>query len=36
METHHICYESKLKELSNETTFVLSNIRELDIVPSTK
>ena len=30
------CYESKLKELSNETTLVLSNTRELDRVPSTK
>jgi len=30
------CYESKLKELSNETTLVLSNTRELDKVPSTK
>ena len=30
------CYESKLKELSNETTLVLSNIRELDRVSSTK
>ena len=30
------CYESKLKGLSNETTLVLSNTRELDRVPSTK
>ena len=30
------CYELKLKELSNRTTLVLSNIRELDRVPSTK
>ena len=30
------CYESKLKELSNETTLVLSNTRELDRVPTTK
>ena len=30
------CYESKLKVLSNETTLVLSNTRELDRVPSTK
>ena len=29
-------YDSKLKELSNETTLVLSNTRELDRVPSTK
>ena len=29
-------YESKLKELSNETTLVLSNTRELDRVPNTK
>jgi len=32
----YTCYESKLKELSNETTLVLSNIRELDRVPNTK
>jgi len=30
------CYESKLKELSNETTLVLSNTRKLDRVLSTK
>jgi len=30
------CYESKLKELSDETTLVLSNTRELDRVPNTK
>jgi len=30
------CYDSKLKVLSNETTLVLSNTRELDKVPSTK
>ena len=30
------CYDSKLKVLSNETTLVLSNTRELDRVPSTK
>ena len=30
------CYESKLKGLSNETTLVLSNTRELDRVPDTK
>ena len=30
------CYESKLKELSNETTLVLSNTKELDRVSSTK
>jgi len=30
------CYESKLKGLSNETTLVLSNTRELDRVPSTE
>ena len=30
------CYDSRLKELSDETTLVLSNIRELDRVPSTK
>jgi len=31
-----VCYNSKLKVLSNETTLVLSNTRELDKVPSTK
>ena len=30
------CYDSKLKVLSDETTLVLSNTRELDRVPSTK
>ena len=30
------CYKLKLKELSDRTTFVLSNTRELDRVPSTK
>ena len=30
------CYDLKLKELSNRTTLVLSNTRELDRVPSTK
>jgi len=30
------CYESKLKGLSDETTLVWSNTRELDRVPSTK
>ena len=30
------CYDSKLKVLSNETTLVLSNTRELDRVPSTE
>ena len=30
------CYELKLKGLSNRTTLVLSNIRELDRVPSTE
>ena len=30
------CYDSKLKELSNELTLVLSDTRELDRVPSTK
>ena len=28
------CYDSRLKELSLETTLVLSNTRELDKVPS--
>ena len=31
-----ICYELKLKGLSDRTTLVLSNTRELDRVPSTK
>ena len=30
------CYDSKLKVLSNELTLVLSDIRELDKVPTTK
>ena len=30
------CYESRLKRLSQETTLVLSNTRELDRVPNTK
>jgi len=30
------CYESKLKGLSDETTLVLSDTRELDRVPSTE
>ena len=30
------CYELKLLELSDKTTLVLSNTRELDRVPSTK
>ena len=30
------CYELKLKGLSNRTTLVLSNTRELDRVPSTE
>ena len=40
-EVHHIqlyanCYDLKLKGLSNKTTLVLSNTRELDRVPSTE
>jgi len=31
-----ICYDLKLKGLSNKTTLVLSNTRELDKVPSTE
>jgi len=31
-----MCYDSKLKVLSNELTLVLSDTRELDRVPSTK
>ena len=31
-----ICYRLKLKVLSNRTTLVLSNTRELDRVPNTK
>ena len=30
------CYESRLKGLSQETTLVLSNTRELNRVPSTE
>ena len=30
------CYDSRLKVLSQETTLVLSNTRELDRVPKTK
>jgi len=30
------CYDLKLKVLSDKTTLVLSNTRELDRVPSTK
>jgi len=30
------CYGSRLKGLSQETTLVLSNTRELDRVPKTK
>ena len=30
------CYELRLKGLSQETTLVLSNTRELDRVPNTK
>ena len=32
----YMCYDSKLKVLSNEITLVLSNTRELDRVPKTK
>jgi len=32
----HWCYDLKLKGLSNKTTLVLSNTRELDRVPSTE
>ena len=31
-----VCYDLKLKGLSNKTTFVLSNIRELNRVSNTK
>jgi len=31
-----VCYDLKLEVLSNKTTLVLSNTRELDRVPSTK
>jgi len=31
-----ICYDSKLKGLSNKLTLVLSDTRELDRVPNTK
>ena len=30
------CYDSRLKELSDETTLILSNTRELNRVPNTK
>jgi len=33
---HGLCYDLKLKRLSDKTTLVLSNTRELDRVPSTK
>ena len=33
---NHTCYESRLKGLSQETTLVLSNTRELDRVSSTE
>ena len=36
MRNTSICYDSKLKGLSNETTLVLSNTRELDRVSSIK
>ena len=32
----YLCYDLKLKGLSSKTTLVLSNIRELNRVPSTK
>ena len=32
----HLCYDSRLKVSSQETTLVLSNTRELDGVLSTK
>jgi len=32
----HACYNLKLKVLSNRTTLVLSDTRELDRVPKTK
>ena len=35
-EVNTKCYELKLKGLSNRTTLVLSNTRELDRVPNTK
>jgi len=31
-----VCYDLKLQRLSNKTTLVLSNTRELDRVPSTE
>jgi len=33
---YYSCYGSRLKELSQEATLVLSNTRELDRVPKTK
>ena len=35
-EINQVCYESRLKGLSQETTLVLSNTRELDRVSKTK
>ena len=36
IKIHLVCYGLKLKVLSNKTTLVLSNTRELDRVPKTK
>ena len=36
IKTIHHCYDLKLKGLSNKTTLVLSNTRELNRVPSTE
>ena len=36
LDSSAICYESRLKGLSQETTLVLSNTRELNRVPNTK
>jgi len=35
-DLEYYCYNSRLKVLSQETTLVLSNTRELDRVPKTK
>jgi len=36
VQDYRYCYDLKLKGLSNKTTLVLSNTRELDRVPNTK
>ena len=36
VDNHVLCYDSKLKGLSDELTLILSDTRELDRVPNTK